>query len=114
MDHPRPLEYSKMQIFSHCGPYMKNWWLFFFLVLKILDINLNLFYQIISLFDEYIGMGERIADGPNLIIEGPPGVPPKSQKAKKADILVHLDLTMIPRTPKVKFLLCFGLCHILM
>ena len=42
--------------------------------LHILGLNLNISYQIVSLFDMYIDMGERIAgkqDRPNLIIEDP-------------------------------------------
>ena len=40
----------------------------------ILGLNLNISYQIVSLFDMYIDMGERIAgkqDRPSLIIEDP-------------------------------------------
>ena len=40
----------------------------------ILGLNLKISYQIVSLFDMYIDMGERIAgkqDGPSLIIEDP-------------------------------------------
>ena len=45
--------------------------IFFF---HILGLNLKLSYQIVSLFDMYIDMGERIAgkqDRPSLIIEDP-------------------------------------------
>ena len=45
------------------------------LVVHILDLNLKRSYQIASLFDMYIDMGERIArkqDGPCLINEGHP------------------------------------------
>ena len=40
----------------------------------ILGLNLKISYQIVSLFDMYIDMGERIAgkqDRPSLIIEDP-------------------------------------------
>ena len=40
----------------------------------ILGLNLKMYYQIVSLFDMYIDMGERIAgkqDRPSLIIEHP-------------------------------------------
>ena len=40
----------------------------------ILGLNLKISYQIVSLFDMYIDMGERIAgkqDRPSLIIEEP-------------------------------------------
>ena len=95
---------------------MKNWWLFFSLVINlsallwgltalkfsftwvrhkgppgppkyekniILGLNLNISYQIASLFHMYIDMGERIAgeqDRPSLIIEDPlraPKIAPK-------------------------------------
>ena len=52
---------------------------FFFLFLHILGLNLKISYQITSLFDMYIDMGEMIAgkqDRPSLIIEIPSG-PPK-------------------------------------
>ena len=40
----------------------------------ILRLNLNISYQIVSLFDMYMDMGERVAgkqDRPSLIIEDP-------------------------------------------
>ena len=40
----------------------------------ILGLNLKMYYQIVSLFDMYMDMGERIAgkqDRPSLIIEDP-------------------------------------------
>ena len=43
-----------------------------FFFLHILGLNLKISYQIVSLFDMYIDMGERIAgkqDRPSLIIE---------------------------------------------
>ena len=49
----------------------------------ILGLNLKISYQIVSLFDMYIDMGERTAgkqDRPSLIIEDPlraPKIPPK-------------------------------------
>ena len=45
-----------------------------FLFFSYFGFKLNLFYQIVSLFDMYIDMGERIAgkqDRPSLIIEDP-------------------------------------------
>ena len=100
-----------MHIFVYCGPYMKNWWLFFSLVIDIsallwglaalkfsftwirckgppghpkyekkyiffhiLGLNLKISYKIVSLFDMYMDMGERIAgkqDRASLIIEDP-------------------------------------------
>ena len=112
MGHPGPPELPKMHIFVYCGPYLKNWQLFFFPLLyicllcdevllpwnfrspgfnirapqdppnmkkkvyfcHILGLNLKISYQIVSLFDMYIDMGERIAgkqDRPSLIIEDP-------------------------------------------
>ena len=59
---PGPPKYETKSIFFH-----------------ILGLNLKISYQIVSLFDMYIDMGERIAgkqDRPSLIIEDPPG-PPK-------------------------------------
>ena len=58
----------------HKGPpgppkYEKNLYLF-----HILGLNLKISYQIVSLFDMYIDMGERIAgkpDRPSPIIEDP-------------------------------------------
>ena len=44
----------------------------------ILGFNLKIYYQIVSLFDMYIYMGERIAgkqDRPSLIIEDPVRAP---------------------------------------
>ena len=44
----------------------------------ILGLNLKISYQIVSLFDMYIDMGERMAgkqDRPSLLIEAPPRVP---------------------------------------
>ena len=44
----------------------------------ILGLNLKISYQIVSLFDMYMDMGERIAgmqDRPSLIIEDPSGTP---------------------------------------
>ena len=66
----------------HKGPpgppkYEKNLYLF-----HILGLNLKISYQIASLFDMYIYMGERIAgkqDRPSPIIEDPSG-PPKCPK----------------------------------
>ena len=49
----------------------------------ILGLNLKISYQIVSLFDMYIDMGERIAgkqDRPSQIIEGPPQGPLNSPK----------------------------------
>ena len=49
---------------------MKKKYIFF----HILGLNLKISYQIVSLFDMYIDMGERIAgkqDRPSLIIEDP-------------------------------------------
>ena len=49
----------------------------------ILGVNLKFSYQIVSLFDMYIDMGERIAgkqDRPSLIIEDPPPGPLISPK----------------------------------
>ena len=46
----------------------------------ILGLNLKISYQIVSLFDMYMDMGERIAgkqDRSSLIIEDPPSGPPK-------------------------------------
>ena len=43
-------------------------------IFHILGLNLKISYQIVSLFDMYIDMGERIAgkqDSPSLIIEDP-------------------------------------------
>ena len=54
--------------------------IFFF---HILGLNLKMSYQIVSLFDMYIDMGERIAgkqDRHNLIIEYPPQCPLNSPK----------------------------------
>ena len=51
-------------------PNMKKMYIFF----HILGLNLKISYQIVSLFDMYIDMGERIAvrqDRPSLIIEDP-------------------------------------------
>ena len=83
---------QKMPTKLYCGPYMKNGWLFFSLVihnyvcsvmrsychkifvylgstygpkvffLHILGLNIQISYQIASLFHMYIDMGERIAD----------------------------------------------------
>ena len=53
---------------------MKQKYIFF----HILGLNLKISYQIVSLFDMYIDMGERIAgkqDRPSLIIEDPPQGP---------------------------------------
>ena len=50
--------------------YEKKWGFF----LHILGLSLKISYQIVSLFNMYIDMGERIAgkqDRPNLIIEDP-------------------------------------------
>ena len=67
----------------HKGPpgppkYLKKSFFFFF---HILGLNLKISYQIVSLFDMHIDMGERIAgkqDMPSLIIEDPtPSGPPK-------------------------------------
>ena len=44
------------------------------IIFHILGLNLKISYQIVSLFDMYIDMGERIAgkqDMPSLIIEDP-------------------------------------------
>ena len=49
----------------------------------ILGLDLNISYQIASLFHMYIDMGERIAgkqDRPNLIIEDPLRAPKIAQK----------------------------------
>ena len=49
----------------------------------ILGLNLKISYQIVSLFDMYMDMGERIAgkqDRPSLIIEDPPQGPLNSPK----------------------------------
>ena len=57
MGPPGPPKYEKKSIFFH-----------------ILGLNLKISYQIVSLFDMYIDMGERIAgkqDRPSLIIEDP-------------------------------------------
>ena len=54
---PGPPKYEKKVYFFH-----------------ILGLNLKISYQIVSLFDIYIDMGERIAgkqDRPSLIIEDP-------------------------------------------
>ena len=51
------LKYEKKYIFFH-----------------ILGLNLKISYQIVSLFDMYMDMGERIAgkqDSPSMIIEDP-------------------------------------------
>ena len=51
-------------------PNMKKTYIFF----HILGLNLKMSYQIVSLFDMYIDLGERIArkqDRPSLIIEDP-------------------------------------------
>ena len=48
----------------------------------ILGLNLKISYQIASLFDMYIDMGERLAgkqDRPSLIIEHPLGAPQIAQ-----------------------------------
>ena len=45
-----------------------------YIFVHILGLNLKISYQIVSLFDMYIDMGERIAgkqDMPSLIIEDP-------------------------------------------
>ena len=52
----------------------------------ILGLNLKNSYQIVSLFDMYIDMGERIAgeqDRPSLIIEDPLRAPEIAQNIKK-------------------------------
>ena len=57
-----------------------NLYIFFF---HILGLNLKISYQIVSLFDMYIDMGERIAGkkgSPCLIIEDPPQGPLNSPK----------------------------------
>ena len=49
-------------------------------VVKTSSINFKISYQIVSLFDMYIDMGERIAGNPfrpSLIIEDPLKRPPK-------------------------------------
>ena len=109
-----------MHIFVYCGPYIKNYQLFFSLVIHmsalwwgltalkfsftwvrrkcppgppkyeknvyffhILGLNFKISYYIVSLFDMYIDMGERIAgkqDRPSLIIEDPPQGPLNSPK----------------------------------
>ena len=51
--------------------------------MKKKGLNLKISYQIASLFDMYIDMGERIAgkqDRPNLIIEDPLRAPKIAQK----------------------------------
>ena len=113
-------------IYGPPSPYMKNWWLFFSLVINlsallwsltalkfsftwvrrkappgppkyekkyyffhILGLNLKMSYQIASLFDMYIDMGERMAgkqDRFSLIIEDPlraPKIPPNYILAHK-------------------------------
>ena len=48
--------------------------IFFFFFFHILGLNKKMSYRIVSLFDMYIDMGERIAgkqDMPSLIIEDP-------------------------------------------
>ena len=47
---------------------------YFFYIFHILGLNLKISNQIVSLFDMYMGMGERMAgkqDRPSLIIEDP-------------------------------------------
>ena len=47
-------------------------------VLHILGLSFKISYQIVSLFDIYIDMGERIAgkqDRPSLILKTPSGTP---------------------------------------
>ena len=51
--------------------------------LHILCLNLKISYHILSVFDMYIDLGERIAGKqhrPSLIIEDPPSGPPKKPK----------------------------------
>ena len=58
---------------------MKKGFFFF----HILGLNLKISYQIVSLFDMYKDLGERIAgkqDRPSLIIEDPPQGTLNSQK----------------------------------
>ena len=63
----------------------------------ILGLNLKISYQIASLFDICIDMGERIAgqqDRPSLIIEDPPQGPPNSPKYmvfKLFPLVVHMS-----------------------
>ena len=62
-------------------------------IFHILGLNLTISYQIASLFDMYIDMGERIAgkeDRPSLIIEDPPQGPPNSPKYFFFYILSHI------------------------
>ena len=71
-----------MHIFVYCGPYMKNWQLFFLYIFSYFGFK-QISYQIVSLFDMYMDMGERIArkqDRPSLIIEDPPQGPLSSPK----------------------------------
>ena len=98
----------------YCGPYMKNWWLFFVLKFSfnwvrrkgptasiffhILGLNIKHSYQIASLFDMYIDMGERIAgkqDRPSLIIEDPFRAPQIAQNIhwffKLFPLVVHIS-----------------------
>ena len=73
----------------------------------ILGLNLKISYQIASLFDMYIDMGERIAgkqDRPSLIFEHPLGAPQIAQNIKKK---LHLGSYM-----KNWFSNCFPLLYI--
>ena len=59
----------------------------------ILGLNLKISYQIISLFDMYIDMGERIAgkqDRPSLIIEDPLRAPKIAQNIHFVYIMAHI------------------------
>ena len=58
----------------------------------ILGLNINFFYEIASLFDMYIDMGERAGkqDRPSPVIEDPPQGPTNSQKYIFFYILAHI------------------------
>ena len=77
------------EIFVHLGStYEKK--VYFF---HILGLNMKISYPIVSLFDMYIDMDERIAgeqNMPSLIIEGPPQGPLNSPKYFFFYILAHV------------------------
>ena len=61
-------------------------WKIKYIFFHTLDLNLKIAYQIVSLFDMYIDMGERIAgkqDRPSLIMKTPPQGPLNSPQKKK-------------------------------
>ena len=70
----------------------------------ILGLNLKISYQIVSLCDMYIDMGERIAgkqDRPSLIIEDPPQGPLYNPKYIFFYILAHMNKLVFKLFPLV-------------